>query len=545
MARTIVMDANVFDEINRGNQDAAKALDRMLSNGDTVYVATEAYKEMVTDPAIPRAAKANELFLSDTKINRAPAVNSQTRLDVISKNQPRDNFAVLGEKDVHVAAEAAANNAEIWSLDRAFRNNGESVSKTLGVKVAPECRLSVVGNARPADYRVGRNLMKLPPVNIDLNGRVTGSGSGGGSGSTTISPEGLLPDQEASQTKALGVALAAGVIVGWLDDYCINRDMKKDVKEWEDYILKRRNLDPEQGFLLVAIIKVFQPRDAVYETKSYVSMEMVEDYTLWNAEARASQTILPGLIPPTETVWYTYQKRWIPPLQPRPTLTADQKDEKLYGRQPWYPRYQLVRHSLEDPADYGEALGALQGSSMFDILRVLDALPPAQYNALKSNLYVVKGAGNQSRFRIAFAAVEDHKSSSSFGSGQFLQTYAGNYAALGNDFERNCVKDWVDSGEGAISNTLQGRWEVVWNNIYFEYSFYLSGKAIWRDRNNLGAIGGQGTWTVAADAVRVQWPQTGTIEQFNLPLDVNREMATAQMKTGSFPMTARKINPYP
>jgi hypothetical protein len=160
-------------------------------------------------------------------------------------------------------------------------------------------------------------------------------------------------------------------------------------------------------------------------------------------------------------------------------------------------------------------------------------------------MYVVKEASNRSRFRIAFAAVEDNKSSSSFGSWQFLQNYAGDYAALGNDFERNCVKDWVDSGEGAISNTLQGRWEVVWNGINFEYSFYLSGKAIWRDRNNLGAIGGAGTWNITTDAVQVQWPQTGTVEKFNLPLDLNKETAITQTKSGTFPMTARKINPYP
>jgi len=379
-----------------------------------------------------------------------------------------------------------------------------------------------------------------------LGSRLVPFGKPGALGVATPGEKGSgMRDHEATQTAALGFALAAGVLVGWLDDYCIDKAMKKDVKEWEDYILTRQRMDPEQGFLLVAIIKVWQPRDAVYVTRSYVSMEMVEDYTQWNAEARAAQSILPGLPPPTDTVWYTYRKIWIAAIQPRPTLTADQKDEKLYGGKPWYPRYQLVRHSLEDPADYGEALGVLQGSSMFDILRVLDALPPSQYNALKSQLYVVKEAANRSRFRIAFAAVEDHQSSASFGSWQFLQTNAGDYAALGNDFERNCVKDWVDTGEGAISNTLQGRWEVLWNGINFQYSFYLSGKAIWRDRNNLGAIGGEGTWSITTDAVRVQWPQTGTVEKFNVPLDINKETAITQMKSGTFPMTARKINPYP
>jgi hypothetical protein len=77
---------------------------------------------------------------------------------------------------------------------------------------------------------------------------------------------------------------------------------------------------------------------------------------------------------------------------------------------------------------------------MFDILRVLDALPDSQFNALKppGNI-VVPEAINRSRFRIAFAAVEDHKSNSSFGSSGFLTSFKDEYAALGNDFERYCI----------------------------------------------------------------------------------------------------------
>jgi hypothetical protein len=192
-----------------------------------------------------------------------------------------------------------------------------------------------------------------------------------------------MSDHEATQTRMLAGVIVAGILVSALDQYCIDKATKKDVKEWEEYIATRQRLDPENGFLLVTIIKVWRPRDAQYETRSYVSTEMIEDYTLLNAEARAAKSILPGLTPPTETVSYTYVKTWIPPIRPRPTLSADQKDEKLYGRQPWYPRYQLVRHSLEAPPSYGEALGVLQGSSMFDILRVLDALPDPQYKYIE------------------------------------------------------------------------------------------------------------------------------------------------------------------
>lgn len=62
MARTLVIDANVVDQINRGNTDAANALKRMIDGGDTVYVSSQAYKELVEQPDIPEPPPRTESF---------------------------------------------------------------------------------------------------------------------------------------------------------------------------------------------------------------------------------------------------------------------------------------------------------------------------------------------------------------------------------------------------------------------------------------------------------------------------------------------------
>jgi hypothetical protein len=107
-----------------------------------------------------------------------------------------------------------------------------------------------------------------------------------------------MADHESMHTRMLAGVIVAGIIVNWIDDYCIDAATKKDAKEWEDYVKTRQMLDPESGFLLIAIIKAWRPRDAQYETRSYVGMELFEDYTLLNAEVRAAKNILPGLSPP-------------------------------------------------------------------------------------------------------------------------------------------------------------------------------------------------------------------------------------------------------
>lgn len=179
MARTVMIDANVIDQINRGNVQAANALAE-LAKTETVYISRQAYVELVAQPAIPRMAIANKLLLEELHIGLAPATDLNSRSDVYVKNitAVKGGGTVLSDPDVKVAAEAHAAGAEVWSFDKSFRTNSGAVSKSLGVTVANESTsIPLVRNAQP-DYRVARNLVgsaqgrKLPDVHIGLNGDV-------------------------------------------------------------------------------------------------------------------------------------------------------------------------------------------------------------------------------------------------------------------------------------------------------------------------------------------------------------------------------------
>src|SRR5205085_93237 len=141
-----------------------------------------------------------------------------------------------------------------------------------GLRIAAESTqlFGVQPPNKTTNANLGRRLLGLGPSSQAGRGPVAGPLNPGTPG---------MANHEATQTKMMGGIIALGVIISWLDDYCIEESMKKDVTEWEDHIRRRQPLDPENGFLLVAIIKKWQPRDAAYATRSYVSMEMFEGYT--------------------------------------------------------------------------------------------------------------------------------------------------------------------------------------------------------------------------------------------------------------------------
>src|SRR3954468_10318736 len=127
MARTILIDANVIEQIGRGNQQAADALRNMRARGDRVYVTQQAYNEMVNNPAIPRTGAAKREFLRDMSIQIAPPGNAAERGAALSANSTRGGNAILGPGDIQVAAHARGIDGEVWSFDRGFRNNGNAV----------------------------------------------------------------------------------------------------------------------------------------------------------------------------------------------------------------------------------------------------------------------------------------------------------------------------------------------------------------------------------------------------------------------------------
>ena len=97
MSDIILLDANVLDQINRGNEAAANALLTRIRNGDRVYISQQAYNEAIVN-AFPWQATANRLLLERLNINLAPAGDATTRYDAYSRNAGEQRWR--GDKSV-------------------------------------------------------------------------------------------------------------------------------------------------------------------------------------------------------------------------------------------------------------------------------------------------------------------------------------------------------------------------------------------------------------------------------------------------------------
>jgi hypothetical protein len=157
MPRTILLDANVIDQINRGNLRAANALRGMIRIGDSVFVGQQAYMELVFHPQ-PRDAAANELLLRRMNLRQAPLRTTPARM--------------AGEPPL--AGQARALGAEVWSFAEVFRSEPARALAQLGVQVARESYTIPLADAAAPDYRVGFRALGLPPVEISPAGKVVG-----------------------------------------------------------------------------------------------------------------------------------------------------------------------------------------------------------------------------------------------------------------------------------------------------------------------------------------------------------------------------------
>lgn len=195
MPRTVILDGNVVDQINRGNTAAATALRNLIKSGATVYISQQAYNEMIKNSELPRTRVANELLLNDLNIKVAPPGNMAARVDAYAAN-PK-----LSDADLLVVAQAKGVNAELWSFDRAFRKNHAQISSQLNVKIASETiNIAILeGKLPPQDYRVARRILRLPPVDISFSGAINRPG-----------PKGSLPGLSGPPPSSAAPASPAG-----------------------------------------------------------------------------------------------------------------------------------------------------------------------------------------------------------------------------------------------------------------------------------------------------------------------------------------------
>lgn len=225
--RTILIDANVIGEINRGNRAAARTL-LDLRGSAKVYISQQAFNELTAQPGsmiagvgpdLPRIAKANSLLLQEMGIEVAPPGAMADRVGAHADNIQNMRGNIAPEDMAHIA-QAKAIGAEVWSLDKTFRKNASMIEGQLGVKVAPESTSTPLAKPAREDYRVARKLLKLEEVEISVNGTVTRkppkppAGGGGAAPPTgpSFSPGGRsfkLPPGSASAGTASAIAREA------------------------------------------------------------------------------------------------------------------------------------------------------------------------------------------------------------------------------------------------------------------------------------------------------------------------------------------------
>jgi len=192
--RVVYIDANVIIQINRGNQAVAQALLQLRASGADVRISPFQYRELVTQPIVPRTATAQRLMLEEMNIRVGAQPNLAQRVDVGMAGMTSQGSNVMQLRDQQLVASARADGraVEIWSLDTPFTSNAKQVEQTYRVRVAPESQLPIATGGR--DYRVGRQLLGLQPVDISLNGAVNRrSPPGGGGGGSSTPPVGGAP----------------------------------------------------------------------------------------------------------------------------------------------------------------------------------------------------------------------------------------------------------------------------------------------------------------------------------------------------------------
>ncbi len=177
--RVIVIDGNILEQINRGNEKVAEQLKTFLKT-EKVVISNWAYKEVVSQRYNTLHGKANEQLVKELGIEISAPASPDTFAKLQEANKTKNakgvwnnRYVLSAEKDARVAADALQAGGEVWSADDAFRKNGPAVTKHLGVGVAPESKVLVtVGNKANKDVRVGRRLMGLPE-DLSISGEMT------------------------------------------------------------------------------------------------------------------------------------------------------------------------------------------------------------------------------------------------------------------------------------------------------------------------------------------------------------------------------------
>jgi hypothetical protein len=187
--RVVMVDANVFDQINRGNPQMADAMLRLRRSGARIVVGAHAAFELSAN--IPDAGMrgAYQAMLQDLGVEINPA---DLRRPVAQRQRVSYQNPMLSLEDAAVAAEAEAAGVELWSGDRAYVTQPNNVRRSMpNLRVAPET-FQIPRIQGQWSYVTGRKALGLRMIVVNRNGTYRdaypngggGAGGGGGGGGT-------------------------------------------------------------------------------------------------------------------------------------------------------------------------------------------------------------------------------------------------------------------------------------------------------------------------------------------------------------------------
>ncbi|RJO78430.1 DUF4157 domain-containing protein [Nocardia panacis] len=137
--RIIYLDAEILDaQLGRNNTGVANALQGLRAAGAELRISQWTYHELVNKPTNPQTVAANKELVKDLGFPVDPSfVPVEERVDILVANQV-GGTTVLSPNDAQLVAAAKRVGGEVFSTDRAFRNNARSVEKQLGCASRPK-----------------------------------------------------------------------------------------------------------------------------------------------------------------------------------------------------------------------------------------------------------------------------------------------------------------------------------------------------------------------------------------------------------------------
>jgi hypothetical protein len=350
-------------------------------------------------------------------------------------------------------------------------------------------------------------------------------GAGGtGSGLTSGTP-GFNP---AKANIALMGLLAVGTLLNWLSDIFTEDRIRKDISDTEDWIRTQQQADPHMGILVVVELSQDIPVEAsgYWPAPNYQGIDLLYGATRTAAEFTLSKQWTGVNLDRTRRIVRT---AWIPPLRPAPPKGGSDS-----APDPWLKRLTLVENALTPPADYIEALHILNGSSMYDMLRVIDRLAKddkTTYDWLWGQLYSHEAPKFlHTRLEPAFSAVSDVVGGT--GDFDFYKGRVGSQFTSLPKFERDDIEEYFSQGMKGVQQDLRGRWLVTIGTWTWYYHFAENRpQAVgFSDMNTPGQISWKGSWKWAPGQLNISWESSS--ELWPLPLSPSGQTGTSYGQGG-------------